>query len=304
MIETIKAVNLVKTRLGVKTVLGVSNVSFGLPQRAKLNSVFLSACFGAGLDSAIINPMSSEVMDAVRAFRVLNYSDVDATDYISYYSEVQESSAPVKTTDESLKSLIENGLKDDAANKTRELLATVGTMEIIEKEVIPALDSVGDKYEKGSIFLPQLMQSAEAAKGSFEVLRSMSDSKNSVVSKGKVLIATVEGDIHDIGKNIAKMLLENYGYEVLDLGRSVPADEVVAAAIENNVKLIGLSALMTTTVASMKDTVTKLRQAGWTGKIMVGGAVLSEEYAEFVGADYYVADARADVEIANKIFTE
>ena len=146
------------------------------------------------------------------------------------------------------------------------------------------------------------MQAAEAAKGGFEILREQNKTDNQILSKGKILIATVEGDIHDIGKNIAKMLLENYGYQVLDLGRSVPPDEIVSAALENDIKLIGLSALMTTTVSSMKDTITKLREAGCTAKIMVGGAVLSEEYASFVGADYYVADARADVEIANKIF--
>ena len=304
VIETIKAVNLVKSRLGVKTVLGVSNVSFGLPCRPKLNSVFLSACFGAGLDSAIINPMSAEVMDAVRAFRVLNSSDPDAADYISYYSDAAETAQPVSNTESSLKTLIESGLRDEAAAKTSELLYTHGAMEIIENEVIPALDAVGDRYEKGIIFLPQLMQSAEAAKSSFEILRTKSCAGGEVVSKGKILIATVEGDIHDIGKNIARMLLENYGYEVLDLGRSVPADEIVRAALENDIKLIGLSALMTTTVASMKNTIEKLRASGSDAKVMVGGAVLSEEYAEFVGADYYVADARADVDIANKIFGE
>lgn len=304
VIETIKAVNLVSSRLGVKTVLGVSNVSFGLPCRPKLNSVFLSACFGAGLDSAIINPMSSEVMDAVRAFRVLNSSDPDAAEYISYYSEAIDAPKSAPSTESSLKTLIENGLRDDAAAKTSELLGSFGTMEIIEKEVIPALDAVGERYEKGIIFLPQLMQSAEAAKSSFEILRAKSATGGEVVSKGKILIATVEGDIHDIGKNIARMLLENYGYEVLDLGRSVPADEIVSAALENDIKLIGLSALMTTTVTSMKNTIEKLRASGSGAKVMVGGAVLSEEYAEFVGADYYVADARADVDIANKIFGE
>ena len=301
VIETIKAVNLVKSKLGVKTVLGVSNVSFGLPCRPKLNSVFLSACFGAGLDSAIINPMSCEVMDAVRAFRVLNSSDADASEYIAYYSEVAETTTQT-SSESTLKALIENGLRDDAALKTAELLKEASPMDVIENEVIPALDNVGLKYEKGVIFLPQLMQSAEAAKSSFEVLRESTSSSSDMISKGRILLASVEGDIHDIGKNIARMLLENYGYEVLDLGRSVPADEVVRAAMENDIKLIGLSALMTTTVSSMKDTISALKDAGCKAKIMVGGAVLSEEYAEFVGADYYVADARADVEIANNIF--
>lgn len=300
VIETIKAVGAVKRKLGVKTVLGVSNVSFGLPCRPKLNSVFLSACFGAGLDCAIINPMSAEVMGAVHAFRVLHGSDVDAAEYISKYSESVQAESTVKSA-ATLKALIENGLKDEAALKTAELLKTDTAMDIIEKQFIPALDTVGEKYEKGTIFLPQLMQAAEAAKSGFEVLREKSAS-GSVKAKGRILLATVEGDIHDIGKNIAKMLLENYGYEVIDLGRNVPAEDVVKAAKEYDIRLIGLSALMTTTVASMKKTITELKAAGVNAKIMVGGAVLSEEYAEFVGADYYVGDARADVEIADKIF--
>lgn len=301
--ETIKAVSLVKEKLGVKTVLGVSNVSFGLPCRPKLNSVFLSACFGAGLDSAIINPMSSEVMDAVRAFRVLNGSDKDATEYISCYSNTEATPVSKQSTERDLKSLIEKGLKEEAAAKTKELLdAATDPMDIIENHYIPALDKVGDKYEKGVIFLPQLMQAAEAAKAGFEILREKTSSDKDLVTRGQILLATVEGDIHDIGKNIAKMLLENYGFEVIDLGRSVPADQIVESALSNNIKLIGLSALMTTTVSSMKDTIEKLKTAGCPAKVMVGGAVLSEEYAEFVGADYYVADARADVEIANKIF--
>lgn len=303
VIETIKAVNLVKARLGVKTVLGVSNVSFGLPCRPKLNSVFLSACFGAGLDCAIINPMSEEVMDAVRAFRVLNASDAEAAEYIAMYSAAAEQPKnTVVSGSAELKELIENGLRDEAAAKTKELLAKLSPMEIIEEHFIPALDTVGERYEKGIIFLPQLMQSAEAAKSGFEVLKATGGDSDGSLARGRVLVATVEGDIHDIGKNIAKMLLENYGYEVIDLGRSVPADEIVKAVQENDIKLIGLSALMTTTVSSMKTTIEKLKAAGCTAKIMVGGAVMSEEYAEFVGADYYVEDARADVEIANRIF--
>ncbi len=301
--ETIKAVALVKERLGIKTVLGVSNVSFGLPCRPKLNSVFLSACFGAGLDCAIINPMSAEVMDAVRAFRVLNNTDKDATEYISCYSNTDVAPSLNHSADKDLKSLIEKGLRDDAVTKTKALLAS-GTdpMDIIENYYIPALDAVGKSYEKGVIFLPQLMQAAEAAKGGFELLRDKTSSDREIITRGQILLATVEGDIHDIGKNIAKMLLENYGYDVIDLGRSVPAEQIVEVALSNNIKLIGLSALMTTTVSSMKATIEKLKAAGCPAKIMVGGAVLSEEYAEFVGADYYVADARADVEIANKIF--
>lgn len=294
--ETIKAVNLIKNTLGVKTVLGVSNVSFGLPNRPLLNSVFLGACFGAGLDSAIINPMSETVMDTVRAFRVLNNTDKDANEYIPHYADMAEK-APLKT-DADLKTLIETGQREAAAKAAAELGLT--PMEIIDRFVIPALNAVGDKYEKGIIFLPQLMQSAEAAKAAFDVIKANNGS--SAISKGKVLLATVEGDIHDIGKNIAKMLLENYGYQVVDLGRSVAPCEIVRIAKEENIKLIGLSALMTTTVQSMKDTIEAIKEAGLCAKVMVGGAVLSHEYAEFVGADFYVSDAKADVEIADQIF--
>ena len=247
--------------------------------------------------------MSTEVMDTVRAFRVLNNNDTDAKEYISFYSSTVDVSSSTQEAEKDLCTLIEKGLKDEASAKTRELLsAGSNPMDIIENYYIPALDAVGKSYEKGIIFLPQLMQAAEAANSGFELLRKSSSSDKKIVSRGKVLLATVEGDIHDIGKNIAKMLLENYGYDVIDLGKSVSAAEITEAALANNIKLIGLSALMTTTVSSMKNTIEKLRAAGCPAKIMVGGAVLSDEYAKFVGADFYVADARADVEIANRIF--
>ncbi len=293
--ETIKAVSLIK-KMGVKTVLGVSNVSFGLPNRPLLNSVFLGACFGAGLDSAIINPMSDAVMDTVRAFRVLNNTDKDAGEYIPRYANSAEK--VVEKTDADLKTLIETGQREEAARVTQMLDAS--PMEIIDKFVIPALNAVGDKYEKGIIFLPQLMQSAEAAKAAFDVIKAKGNGTQ--ITKGKVLLATVEGDIHDIGKNIARMLLENYGYQVIDLGRSVPAEEIVKTAKEQDIKLIGLSALMTTTVQSMKETIDALKTAGFDGKVMAGGAVLSPEYANFVGADFYVPDAKSDVKIADEIF--
>ncbi len=296
--ETIKAVNLIKTGLGVKTVLGVSNVSFGLPNRPLLNSVFLGACFGAGLDSAIINPMSDAVMDTVRAFRVLNNTDRDANEYIPRYAETAEKT--VQKTELSLKTLIETGQREQAASVTKELIKSQLPMEIIDDFIIPALNAVGDKYEKGIIFLPQLMQSAESAKAAFDIIKANNTGTN--ISKGKVLLATVEGDIHDIGKNIARMLLENYGYQVVDLGRSVPPAEIVKAAKEQEIKLIGLSALMTTTVQNMKETIDAIKEAGLCAKVMVGGAVLSPEYADFVGADFFAADAKADVKIADEIF--
>ena len=309
VIETINAIKLVKSRLGVKTVLGVSNVSFGLPARPILNSVFLASGFGAGLDSAIINPMSEEVMQSVRAYKVINNQDVDAVDYIGHYSGYKtavssnkaETAGIAKVSGDDLKSLIIDGRKELVGAKTRELLKDHDPVSIIDNDFIPALDEVGERYEKGTVFLPQLIQSAEAVKSGFEVIKEFVP-KNEDSSKGKIVLATVEGDIHDIGKNIVRMLLENYGYDVIDLGKDVPIDTVVEAAVSNKVKLVGLSALMTTTVKNMKDTITALRAAGCEAKVVVGGAVLNEEYVEFVGADYYGRDARATVKVANEIF--
>ena len=307
VIETIKAIRMVKA-LGVKTVLGVSNVSFGLPARPVLNSVFLAAGFGAGLDSAIVNPMSPEIMRAFRAFKVLNNQDRDAADYIANYagytSENPAAAAPATPQGGSgggdLKSVIIDGRRELARELTIGLLKENDPITIINEYFIPALDVVGDRYEKGTVFLPQLIQSAEAVKSGFNVLKENSSSEGA--GKGKIILATVRGDIHDIGKNIVKMLLENYGYEVLDLGKDVPAEEIVGAALENDIKLVGLSALMTTTVKSMKDTITALKAAGCRAKVVVGGAVLNEEYADFVGADYYGKDAGMTVKIANEVF--
>ncbi len=300
VLETLKAVNLVKSELGLHTVLGVSNVSFGLPSRPVLNSTFLAAGFGAGLSGAIINPLSQPMMDAVRSFRVLNNQDKDATDYIDHFSETTPAASSALSTQRSLKEYIMEGRQTETAEKTRELLITRDALSIIDEEFIPALDTVGEGYERGQLFLPQLMQAAEAVRCGFEVLKSSVPQGS--MDKGTVLLATVAGDIHDIGKNIAKMLLENYGYRVIDLGKDVPIDVVVKSAMEHQVKLIGLSALMTTTVTAMKDTITALREAGCTAEIMVGGAVLNEEYVKFVGADHFARDARADVLIANRIF--
>lgn len=309
VIETINAIKLVKSRLGVKTVLGVSNVSFGLPARPILNGVFLAAGFGAGLDSAIINPMSEEVMQSVRAFKVINNQDKDAADYIAHYSgyasaAVLQTDKPITTeTSDDLKSIIIDGRKELVGAKTTELLETNDPVSIIDKYFIPALDTVGERYEKGSAFLPQLIQSAEAVKCGFDVIKERMP-KDSGSTKGKIVLATVKGDIHDIGKNIVRMLLENYGYDVIDLGKDVPPEAVVDAAIKNDVKLVGLSALMTTTVKSMKDTIAALKEAHCTAKVVVGGAVLNEEYVEFVGADYYGRDARATVKIADEIYAD
>lgn len=297
---TLDAIQLVKSRLGVKTVLGVSNVSFGLPNRPLLNSIFLSAAFGAGLDAPIMNPMSREMRQAVDAYRVINAQDREAAQYVKRYSGEMSSTPSSGSLD--LKEMIIQGRKEEAPQKTRELLETVPPLELIDQYFIPALDVVGERYEKGTIFLPQLMQSAEAVKSAFQVIKDSVPAGTETASKGKVLVATVLGDIHDIGKNIAKMLLENYGYDVVDLGKDVPIETVVQTAKEQGISLIGLSALMTTTVKNMKDTIAAIRKEGIDCRIMVGGAVLNEEYADFVGADYYVKDGRESVEIAQSVF--
>ena len=300
VMETIKAVNLVTTRLGVQTVLGVSNVSFGLPARPLLNSTFLAAGFGAGLSSAIVNPLSDDIMKVVHSFRVLNNQDKDATEFIYRYGNNVQTAPVSVNVDRELKDYIMEGRREESKQKTKALLETQDPLKIIDEQFIPALDIVGAKYEKGELFLPQLIQAAEAVKEGFSVLKGTMPQGG--MDKGTIILATVVGDIHDIGKNIVKMLLENYGYRVIDLGKDVPIETVVKEALKTKAPLIGLSALMTTTVAGMKDTISALKKAGCTAKIMVGGAVLNEDYVDFVGADFYAQDARAGVVIANKVF--
>lgn len=307
VLATLEGIRLVKERLGVKTVLGVSNVSFGLPNRPLLNSIFLTAAMGAGLDAPILNPMSEEMMRAVETFRVFNCQDPGAARYIEKYSDVRieakvPESKPTVGAFDALMELIIDGLKEETADQVRLLLETCSPLDIIDQGFVPALNQVGEGFETGEVFLPSLMMSAEAVKAGFDVIKAARKPEDETSSKGKVVVATVQGDIHDIGKNIAKMLLENYGYEVIDLGRDVSIEKVVDAVRENQAKLVGLSALMTTTVKNMKSTIAAIREAGLDCGIMVGGAVLNPEYAQFVGADYFAKDAREGVEIAKKVF--
>lgn len=303
--ETLKAIRLVKQELGVKTVLGVSNVSFGLPNRELINSNFLAAAFGAGLDAPIVNPMSQPMMDTVNTFRVINNEDVDSMYYIEHYSnaEMNKETANVSNEDRTLKDIIIQGRKEESAPKTIEMLKTIEPLEVVNEHFIPALDIVGDRFESGKIFLPQLIQSAEAVKKAFVIIKDHIDkSGEKKTTKGKIVVATVQGDIHDIGKNIVSMLLENYGFDVIDLGKDVPIQKVVDTVKENDVKLVGLSALMTTTVTSMGETIKALRNENLDCKVMVGGAVLNEEYTDMVNADFFAKDARESVKIANKFF--
>ncbi|WP_278427452.1 homocysteine S-methyltransferase family protein [Clostridium cochlearium] len=304
VMETIKAVKMVKDKFNVKTTLGVSNVSFGLPNRSILNKTFLAMALAQGLDAPILNPNNKDVIETINAFKVLANQDKDAKDYVKNYSNIDDKKEVNKENNtKDLKNIIISGIKEEAKEKTKELLKIKQSMEIVDEYLIPALDIVGKKYEKGEIFLPQLIQSAETVKNAFEIIREKISIEGKVsIYKGKIILATVQGDIHDIGKNIVKVILENYGFEVIDLGKDVPVEVVVEKAKQNNIKLVGLSALMTTTVKSMEETIKALRKNNINCKVFVGGAVLNEEYAKMIKADYYAKDAQEAVKIAQKEF--
>lgn len=305
VMETVKAVERVKNELGLKTVLGVSNISFGLPNRELVSHNFLMMCLTKGLDLPIINPNIDAMTGTVRSYKLLTNIDKNSVDYIAHYGN-SDGSAPVKKEakkDFDLPYAIENGLKHEGAELTAKLLENTDPMVIINEMLVPALDKAGDEFEKGKLFLPQLIQTAGVAQACFEVIKQhILASGEKSVSKGKIILATVKGDIHDIGKNIVKVLLENYGYDVIDLGKDVDYQTVVDAAIENDVHLVGLSALMTTTLISMENTIKLLRENNVDCKIMVGGAVVTPEYAEQIGADFYSKDAKQSVDIARQVF--
>jgi 5-methyltetrahydrofolate--homocysteine methyltransferase len=304
--ETIKAVRLVKVKLGVKTTLGVSNVSFGLPARNLLNRTFLAAALAAGLDAPIMNPLDTEMMDTIRAFNVLWHHDQDSRVYINTYSTREEkTSAPQRPEQKGLRQIIVAGLKEEAAATVKQLLKTEEGLAIVDQHLIPALDLVGERYEKGELFLPQLIQSAETVKRAFAVIKDELEKnadQDQAIEKGKIVLATVKGDVHDIGKNIVKILLENYGFRVYDLGKDVPAEKIADRVQREAAPLVGLSALMTTTVKNMEETIKVLRRSCPQAKIMVGGAVLNPDYAQMIGADFYGKDARAAVKIAEQVF--
>ena len=305
--ETLKAVRLVKEELGVKTVLGVSNVSFGLPQRPIINKTMLAMALTEGLDAPIMNPGDEGMMEAIFAYRLLMGKDQDSKDYIEKYSREAGNDSVSLTVDSiaevDMNTVIKKGLREETREITLKLLTNHLPLEIIEKHIVPALDEVGKLYETGKIFLPQLIKSAEAAKVAFEILQTEMSKQDveSTVNKTKVILATVYGDIHDIGKNIVKVIMENYNFEVIDLGKDVPHQKVVDAIKEHNVKIVGLSALMTTTANSMKDTITLIRKEYENVKVIVGGAVLTPELAKYVGADFFAKDAMETVRIASSL---
>lgn len=300
--ETLRAVQMVKERLGVKTVLGVSNISFGLPNREALNTSFLTLAMAHGLDLPIMNPHTESMMAAVASYKVLYNLDRDAKEYLSHYAARPAVQTNTATQTVSLYDAVMQGLKTQAAQAAKEALQTQEPEELVNTVLIPALDAVGAGFEKGTLFLPQLLQAAGAAQAAFDVVKNaIAASGQKDAGKGKIVVATVRGDIHDIGKNIVKTLLENYGYDVIDLGRDVPVETVVRTVQEQQVHLVGLSALMTTTLGSMEETIRALHEAQLPCKVMVGGAVLTPEYAKQIGADYYAKDAKQSVDIARTV---
>nr|WP_122012752.1 homocysteine S-methyltransferase family protein [Maliibacterium massiliense] len=301
--ETLDAVRQVRADLGVQTVLGVSNVSFGLPARVQINTAFLAMALEAGLTLPIMNPNIEAMMAMVRAYRVLAAQDAQGADYIAHYAaaapqaQVKEAGGALALDD-----VIRRGLAGQAADAAARALETMPPLEVVERVIVPTLDAVGRDYEAGRAFLPQLIQSAQTVQKAFDVLRAAMAKAGSVpVHKGVIVLATVKGDVHDIGKNIVRVLLENYGYQVVDLGRDVPKEKIIEAVKRYDARLVGLSALMTTTVPSMRDAIESLRALDADIAVMVGGAVLTEEYARRIGAHYYGKDAAQAAAIAKKV---
>ena len=322
---TLETLRRLRDDIGVNTVLGVSNISFGLPCRPIVNAAFYTMAMFNGLSAGIINPSSEDMMKSWYAYHALLGLDSNCERYIEKYANAVVTSSVIKEsasfengqgsgrigqkgnsgngTNLTLQEAIEKGLKEDAGKITTTLVETNAPLAIINEELIPALNHVGDGFEKGTVFLPQLLMSAEAAKCAFAVLKEKMEKSGEVrEKKGTVILATVKGDIHDIGKNIVKVLLENYSFDVIDLGKDVPPEKIVETACEKQVHLVGLSALMTTTVVSMEETIRMLRERKPDCKVMVGGAVLNQEYADMIGADFYGKDAMQSVHYAEKIF--
>ncbi|MGM9947210.1 homocysteine S-methyltransferase family protein [Floccifex sp.] len=298
--ETLKAMQIIKEKLGLYCTLGVSNISFGLPSRNHIICSFLTSALYCGLDLPIVNPNSQAIMDCIHSFKAISCQDKDCQDYIQRFANIKEEKV-ISSSGMDIESAVIKGLKEECYKCTLRELETMNEMDIINLKLIPALDKVGELYEQNKLFLPQLINAANAACAGFDCIKERIANKGQNISKGKILLATVEGDIHDIGKNIVKVVLENYGYQVIDLGKDVPVAKVVEQAIYHNVYLIGLSALMTTTVESMKKTIQALKDSKHPCVIMVGGAVLTEEYAKEIGADYYSKDAKQSADIAKKV---
>jgi 5-methyltetrahydrofolate--homocysteine methyltransferase len=317
--ETLKALTLVKEKYGVPTVLGVSNISFGLPNRRLVNKTFLTMALAAGLDTPILKVGDPEMMNAISAYRALSGIDTGCMDYVAKHkndktaapqaseaaSQENEPEAPEANASAEgqadIKQMVVDGLKDEIVPAVEEALKTQDPMAIINGDLIPGLDVIGDLFETGEVFLPNLIFAAETVQNAFAVLKQHMSAETDV-QKNKVILATVKGDVHDIGKNILKTIMENYGYQIIDLGKDVDPEIIVETAVKENVKLVGLSALMTTTVKNMETTIEMIKAADPDIKVMVGGAVMNEAYAKKIHADYYGKDAKAGVAIAEEVF--
>lgn len=305
---TLDSVKMIKEKLGVKTSLGVSNISFGLPSRETLNSHFLTMAFTSGLDCAIMNPYSAAMMESYYSYRALSGLDENCADYIDFASTLKKETVTVSASEKKAESddmqplvrAIVKGMKDEALKSARELLSKEAPLTVINEYIVPALDKVGKRFEEKTMYLPQLLMSAEAASRAFDAVKELISVSDG--SKGKIIVATVKGDIHDIGKNIVKVLLENYGYDVIDLGKDVAPEIIVEKAKTEKVSLVGLSALMTTTTDAMKETVELLKKECPDAVTVVGGAVLTKEYADMIGAGYYAKDAMETVRFAERFF--
>ncbi len=298
---TLETVKRITEQLGCNTSLGVSNVSFGLPSRELVNAAFFTTAMENGLSAAIMNPYSARMMEAYYSFNVVKGLDDNCMDFINFASQQEVQPTAKQESSLTLKEAIEKGLKEKSSEITAAMLSENAPLDIVNAHVIPALDNVGKRFEEKKLFLPQLLMSAEAAKASFEVIKAGMAADGGSVKKGSIVIATVHGDIHDIGKNIVKLLLENYGYNVIDLGKNVPPETILEAVIENHAPLVGLSALMTTTVPAMEETVRLVKEKAPWCKTVVGGAVLSQDYADKIGADKYAADAMESVRYAESV---
>lgn len=300
-VTTLETVKKITEQLGCNTSLGVSNVSFGLPSRELVNAAFFTTAMENGLSAAIMNPYSTRMMEAYYSFNVVKGLDDNCMDFINFASQQEVQPTVKHESSLTLKEAIEKGLKEKSSEITTAMLGENAPLDIVNSHVIPALDDVGKRFEEKKLFLPQLLMSAEAAKASFEVIKAAMAADGNSVKKGNIVIATVHGDIHDIGKNIVKLLLENYGYNVIDLGKNVPPETVLNAVIENHAPLVGLSALMTTTVPAMEETVKLVKEKAPWCKTVVGGAVLTQDYADKIGADKYAADAMESVRYAETV---
>ena len=300
-VTTLETVKKITEQLGCNTSLGVSNVSFGLPSRDLVNAAFFTTAMENGLSAAIMNPYSERMMEAYYSFNVVKGLDENCMDFINFASRQEVQPTAKQESSLTLKEAIEKGLKEKASEITTAMLGKSAPLDIVNAHVIPALDNVGKRFEEKKLFLPQLLMSAEAAKASFEVIKATMSADGSSVKKGSIVIATVHGDIHDIGKNIVKLLLENYGYNVIDLGKNVPPETVLRAVTDNHAPLVGLSALMTTTVPAMEETVNLIKENAPWCKTVVGGAVLTQDYADKIGADKYAADAMETVRYAESV---